>query len=78
MPKTKFIFNSIEESLHSVLQGRLTEIGNIRGYHTFCPDKSKKFNEKNLLNCHKIFSITFLIRSKRRKYLTEQVGVFRK
>ena len=40
--------NSIEESLHSVLQGRLLEIGNNRGYHTFCPDKSKKFNEKKL------------------------------
>jgi len=40
--------NSIEESLHSVLQGRLLEIGNIRGYQTFCPNKSKKFNEKKL------------------------------
>jgi len=40
--------NSVEESLHSVLQGRLLEIGNIRGYQTFCPDKSKKFNEKKL------------------------------
>jgi hypothetical protein len=40
--------NTVEESLHSVLQGRLLEIGNVRGYHTFCPDKSKKFNERNL------------------------------
>lgn len=40
--------NSIEESLHSVLQGRLIEIGNIRGYQTYCPDKSRKFNEKKL------------------------------
>ncbi len=40
--------NSVEESLHSVLQGRLIEIGNIRGYQTFCPDKSRKFNEKKL------------------------------
>ena len=39
---------TVEESLHSVLQGRLLEIGNVRGYHTFCPDKSKKFNERNL------------------------------
>jgi hypothetical protein len=39
---------SVEESLHSVLQGRLLEIGNIRGYQTFCPDKSKKFNERKL------------------------------
>lgn len=40
--------NSIEESLHSVIQGRLIEIGNIRGFHTFCPDKSKKFNDVEL------------------------------
>ncbi|MBZ0201931.1 MAG: hypothetical protein K8I03_02815 [Ignavibacteria bacterium] len=40
--------NSVEESLHSVLQGRLIEIGNIRGYHTYCPDKSKMFNDKKL------------------------------
>jgi hypothetical protein len=40
--------NTVEESVHSILQGRLIEIGNIRGYHTYCPDKSKKFNEKKL------------------------------
>lgn len=40
--------NSVEESLHSVLQGRLLEIGNFRGYETYCPDKSKKFNGKVL------------------------------
>lgn len=40
--------NSVEESLHSVIQGRLIEIGNIRGFHTFCPDKSKKFNDIEL------------------------------
>ena len=34
--------------MHSILQGRLLEIGNIRGYYTYCPDKSKKFNEKKL------------------------------
>ena len=39
---------TVEESAHSILQGRLLEIGNNRGYHTFCPDKSKKFNQKNL------------------------------
>jgi len=39
---------TVEESLHSVIQGRLLEIGNIRGYQTFCPDKSKKFNDRNL------------------------------
>ncbi len=40
--------NTIEESLHSVIQGRLIQIGNIRGFHTFCPDKSKKFNDIEL------------------------------
>jgi hypothetical protein len=40
--------NTVEESLHSVLQGRLLEIGNIRGFQTYCPNKSKKFNDKNL------------------------------
>lgn len=40
--------NTVEESLHSVIQGRLIEIGNIRGFHTFCPDKSKKFNDIEL------------------------------
>ncbi|OHB58016.1 MAG: hypothetical protein A2173_09465 [Planctomycetes bacterium RBG_13_44_8b] len=39
--------NTVEESLHSILQGRLLEIGNMRGYDTYCPNKSKKFNEKN-------------------------------
>ena len=47
-----FIFsepkNTVEESLHSVLQGRLLEIGNSRRLKTFCPDKAKKFNGKNL------------------------------
>lgn len=40
--------NTVEESLHSILQGRLIEIGNIRDYRTYCPDKSKRFNEKKL------------------------------
>lgn len=40
--------NTVEESLHSVIQGRLIEIGNIRGFHTFCPDKSKRFNDVEL------------------------------
>jgi hypothetical protein len=40
--------NTVEESLHSILQGRLIEIGNIRGYQTYCPNKSKIFNEKKL------------------------------
>ncbi|MEA1874291.1 MAG: Fic family protein [Bacteroidota bacterium] len=40
--------------------------------------QNNKLNEKNLLNCHKIFSDTLLIRSKRGKYRIEQVGVFGK
>ncbi|MGB5289566.1 MAG: hypothetical protein WBN42_13850 [Ignavibacteriaceae bacterium] len=40
--------SSVEESYHSVLQGRIVEIGNIRGYQTYCPDKSKRFNDKLL------------------------------
>ncbi len=40
--------------------------------------QSNKLNEKNLLHCHKIFSDTLLIRSKRGKYRIEQVGVFGK
>lgn len=40
--------NTAEESLHSILQGRLIEIGNIRGFRTFCPNKSKRFNNKYL------------------------------
>lgn len=40
--------------------------------------QSNKLNEKNLLNCHKIFSNTLLIRSKRGKYRIEPVGVFGK
>ncbi len=40
--------------------------------------QNNKLNEKNLLNCHKIFSDTLLIRSKRGKYRIEPVGVFGK
>lgn len=40
--------------------------------------QNNRLNEKNLLNCHKIFSDTLLIRSKRGKYRIEQVGVFGK
>ena len=40
--------NTVEESLHSVLQGRLIEIGNIRGFDTYCPNKSWKFNDVKL------------------------------
>lgn len=48
------IKNSIEESMHSILQGRLIEIGNYRGFKTYCPDKSKKFNSKCLSNISSI------------------------
>ena len=44
-PKKK---STAEESLHSVVQGRLIEIGNTRGFKTYCPDGSKKFNNKRL------------------------------
>ena len=37
-----------EESIHSVIQGRLIDIGNTRGYFTYCPDKSKTFNRIRL------------------------------
>lgn len=37
-----------EESIHSLIQGRLIDIGNIRGYSTYCPDKSKTFNRIKL------------------------------
>jgi hypothetical protein len=47
-PYTEETQSSPENSLHSIVEGRLLEIGNIRGYKTFSPDKSKKFNDKNL------------------------------
>lgn len=47
-PKISGVKSTAEESFHSVLQGRLLEIGNLRGYQTFCPNKSKKFNGKPL------------------------------
>jgi len=40
--------SSAEESIHAVLQGRLLEIGNIRGFKTYSPDKSKTFNKRKL------------------------------
>lgn len=42
------IRSTAEESIHTVLQGRLLEIGNIRGFRTYSPDKSKTFNQKKL------------------------------
>jgi len=43
-----FVRNSAEDSLHSIMQGRLLEIGNIRGFKSYCPDKSKFFNNRRL------------------------------
>jgi len=40
--------------------------------------QANELNEKNFLHCHKIFSATLLIRSKRGKYRSERVGVFGK
>lgn len=48
--KTTSFRSSPEESFHSVLQGRLLEIGKIRGFQTFCPNKTKKFNKMPLSN----------------------------
>jgi hypothetical protein len=36
------------ESIHAVIQGRLIEIGNTRGFYTYSPDKSKTFNKRRL------------------------------
>ena len=49
-PKVHGAKSTVEESIHSVLQGRLIEIGNIRGYQTFCPNKSKRFNSNLLVD----------------------------
>ena len=40
--------------------------------------QNNSLTESNLLQCHKIFSETLLIKSKRGKYRIEQVGVFGK
>jgi hypothetical protein len=47
-PKIPGQKSSAEESLHNVIQGRLLEIGKIRGFQTFCPNKSKLFNGQPL------------------------------
>lgn len=41
-------YSSVEKSMHATLQGRLVEIGNIRGFTTFCPDKAKMLNNQKL------------------------------
>ena len=52
----------------------IEEIENLIEAYKFAQKNS--LNEKNLLHCHKVFSKTLLILSKRGKYRTEQVGVF--
>jgi Fic family protein len=52
------------------------EIENLIEAYEFA--QNNHLNETNLLYCHKVFSDTFLIRSKRGKYRIEQVGVFGK
>ena len=54
----------------------IAEIENLIEAYRFA--QHHKLSEKNLLNCHKIFSETLLIKSKRGKYRIEQVGVFGK
>lgn len=54
----------------------IEEIENLIEAYEFA--QTNHLNEKNVLNCHKIFSDTLLIRSKRGKYRIEQVGVFGK
>ncbi|MGD8780921.1 MAG: Fic family protein [Ignavibacteria bacterium] len=54
----------------------IEEIENLIEAYEFA--QNNRLNEKNLLNCHKIFSETLLIKSKRGKYRIEQVGVFGK
>ena len=46
--------SSSEESMHAILQGRLIEIGNMRRFSTFCPDKSKTFNNRKLSEISKL------------------------
>ena len=36
------------DSIHTLVQGRILEIGNIRGFETYSPDKAKRFNQRKL------------------------------
>lgn len=42
--KTAGEITSAEQSFHTVLEGRLIEIGNDRGFQTYSPNRAKKFN----------------------------------
>ncbi len=54
----------------------IKEIENLIKAYEFA--QNNKLTEKNLLQCHKVFSETLLIKSKRGQYRIEQVGVFGK
>jgi Fic family protein len=54
----------------------IEEIENLIEAYEFA--QISKLNEQSLLNCHKLFSDTLLIRSKRGKYRIEPVGIFGK
>lgn len=54
----------------------IEEIENLIEAYEFA--QKNKLTEKNVLSCHKIFSETLLIKSKRGKYRIEPVGVFDK
>ena len=54
----------------------IEEIENLVAAYGFA--QQKKLTEANLLQCHKMFSETFLIKSKRGAYRIEPVGVFGK
>jgi len=59
----------------SKLGKKLKKLNLIKAYEFA---QKNKLTESNLLYCHKVFSETLLIKSKRGKYRTEQVGVFGK
>ncbi len=52
----------------------LQEIENLVSAYEFA--QNNPLNEKNFLQCHKIFSKTLVIKSKQGKYRNEKVGVF--
>jgi hypothetical protein len=47
-PTSTVTKSTVEQSFHTILQGRLLEVGNLRGFQTFCPNKSKLFNGRYL------------------------------
>lgn len=68
-------FMNYEMNKDKFKSGReIEEIENLIEAYAFA--QHNKLTEKNVLNCHKLFSNTLLIRSKRGKYRNEQVGVF--